>query len=469
MSGIEAARRVADAVLYEGYLLYPYRASSCKNQVRWQFGVVGPIGAEAAGVGEDSSMFTECLVQSATDVRVDVVLRFLHVQWRAVERRVAGPGMQFEPVDELALGSTRWIPWHEAVDREVTVIGHDIIVGEPRHIVDIALPGGEDVELLRDGAGQVVGRLVRTRWPLSGRLSLRARNAAGADDLLILRISLDNIVTWQPETPVAGTTPRDVAARRSFVSAHLLVAAHSGRFVSLVDPPEWAAEAAAACSNSRCWPVLVGVEGEQTADLVLGSPIILPEHPVIAEESPGDLYDATEIDEILTLRIMTMTDDEKLAARGTDPRAAAIIDRSDDMPPEVFERLHGALRGYAPSFDDSEIPTYGSAAAPWFDEAADAAVAPETDSVLINGVAVAKGSRVRLRPRRRADAHDMFLADRTAVVARIDLDVEGVTHVAVLLEDDPASDLHDWYGRYYYFGAEEVEPLPALQPSEVSP
>jgi hypothetical protein len=469
MSGIESARRVADAVLYEGYLLYPYRASSCKNQVRWQFGVVGPIGAEAAGVGEDCSMFTECLLQSATDVPIDVVLRFLQVQWRAVERRVAGPGEQFEPVEELQVGTTRWIPWHEAVEREVTVAGHDVIAGEPRQVIDVTLPGGEDVELLRDDNGQVVGRLVRTRWPLSGRLSLKSLTTPGADDLRVLRIGLDNIATWAPGTSVAGATPRDVAARRSFISAHLLVSAHGGRFVSVVDPPEWAAEAAAGCTNSRCWPVLVGVEGEQTADLVLGSPIILPEHPVVAEESPGDLYDATEIDEILTLRIMTMTDDEKLAARGTDPRAAAIIDRSDDMPPEVFERLHGALRGYAPDFDDSEIPTYATAAAPWFDEAADAAVAPETDSVLIDGVAIAKGSRVRLRPRRRADAHDMFLADRSAVVARIDLDVEGVTHVAVLLEDDPASDLHDWYGRYYYFGAEEVEPLPALQSSEVSP
>jgi hypothetical protein len=199
--------------------------------------------------------------------------------------------------------------------------------------------------------------------------------------------------------------------------------------------------------------VLLGDEGQQSAPLVLGSPIILPENPIVAQESPGDLYDATEIDEILTLRIMTMTDDEKLAARGTDPRAAAIIDRSDDMPPEVFERLHGALRGYVP----------------WFDEAADASVAPETDSVLIDGVAVAKGARVRLRPRRRADAHDMFLAGRSAVVARVDLDVDGVTHVAVLLEDDPASDLHDWYGRYYYFGAEELEPLAAQAPSEISP
>jgi hypothetical protein len=468
VTSIDAARRVADAVLYEGYLLYPYRASSCKNQVRWQFGVVGPIGAEAAGVGEDSSMFTECLLQASPDVAVDITVRFLQVQWRAVERRADGPDARFVPVEELWVGDARWIPWHEAVEREITLAGLDVTAGEPQRTIDITVPGDEEIEEVHDEAGNIVGRLVRTRWPLSGQLSLKALAAAGADDLRVLRIGLDNIATWQPGTTVSGTTPRDVAARRSFISAHLLVSADGGRFVSVVDPPDWALGAARSCTNSRCWPVLVGVEGEQTAELVLGSPIILPEHPAVADESPGDLYDATEIDEILTLRIMTMTDDEKLAARGTDPRAAAIIDRSDDMPPEVFERLHGALRGYAPSFDDGEIPTYGSAAAPWFDEAADAAVVPETHNVLIDGVAVAKGSRVRLRPRRRADAHDMFLADRTAVVARVDLDVDGVTHVAVLLEDDPASDLHDWYGRYYYFGAEELEPLAARTHSDVS-
>jgi len=186
---------------------------------------------------------------------------------------------------------------------------------------------------------------------------------------------------------------------------------------------------------------------------VLGSPIILGDYPEIAAESPGQLFDSAEIDEILTLRIMTMTHEEKIAARGgTDPRAAAIIDRSDGMAPEVFERLHGVLRDEGPDRPDPEFPT-------WFSEGAEASVAPETDVITINGVPVSKGSRVILRPNRRADAHDMFLAGQVAIVRRIDLDVEGQTHVAVLLEDDPASDLHDWYGRFYYFGADEVEPL----------
>jgi hypothetical protein len=113
------------------------------------------------------------------------------------------------------------------------------------------------------------------------------------------------------------------------------------------------------------------------------------------------------------------------------------------MPPEVFERLHGVLH---------------DPGAPWFSEAAEAEVAPEVDAVVVDGVAIARGSRVRLRPRRRADAQDMFLAGQAAVVRRVDVDVEGDTHVAVLLEADPAFELGDWHGRFLYFDPTEIEP-----------
>jgi hypothetical protein len=188
---------------------------------------------------------------------------------------------------------------------------------------------------------------------------------------------------------------------------------------------------------------------------VLVAPIILPDQAEIAPESPGDMFDATEIDEILTLRVMTLTEDEKAAARGTDPRAAAIIDRCDSMPDEVLERLHGARREVPPAVEPPTDP------APWWDPGADESVSPETDFVLVGDVAVSKGSRVRLRPTRRADAQDMFLAGRAAVVTAVLSDVDGGTHVAVVLEDDPAADLHDWYGRYWYFGSDELEPLPS--------
>ena len=80
---------------------------------------------------------------------------------------------------------------------------------------------------------------------------------------------------------------------------------------------------------------------------MLSSPIILYDHPELAPESPGELYDGTEIDEILTLRTMALSDDEKAEARATDPRAAALLDRVDSMDPQVLARLHGTLRSPA--------------------------------------------------------------------------------------------------------------------------
>ena len=100
---------------------------------------------------------------------------------------------------------------------------------------------------------------------------------------------------------------------------------------------------------------------------------------------------------------------------------------------------------------------------PWWDPGADASVSPDTDRVEVNGVAIAKGSRVRLRPgARRADAQDMFLAGRIATVEGVFFDVEAHSYLAVTLEEDPAAELYQWHGRYLYFSPDEVEPLEAL-------
>jgi hypothetical protein len=485
MTSLERAKRVADAVLYEGYLLYPYRASSSKNQVRWQFGVLGPAGAVAQMVGEEPSIYTECLLQPLDDkASIEVNLRFLQTQWRSPERCIgAAAGIdRFEPVEELRVGATNWIGWHEAIEQEICVPGLTVAELLAGRVVELTLPGGEDIEVVHGDDGAVAGRLVRTRYPLGGRLTVSGTVVSSAPQVVTIRVEVENTATLEATDEQSRTVRRDLAARQSFVGTHLLLVAQDAVFCSVVDPPGWAAEVAAGCTNARCWPVLAGARGDDghTSEIVLGSPIILGDYPEIADESPGQLFDSAEIDEILTLRIMTLTDEEKIAARGTDPRAAAIIDRSDDMPPEVFERLHGALRSFdtpgsgdppTAGWEGPDFPSITSSfgadgeltgvheAAPWFNEQAEARVAPETDVVMIRGMPVSKGSRVRLRPSRRADAHDMFLAGQTAVVRRIDLDVDGETHVAVLLEDDPASDLHDWHGRYYYFGPEEIEPL----------
>jgi hypothetical protein len=229
-----------------------------------------------------------------------------------------------------------------------------------------------------------------------------------------------------------------------------------GDFVSLLEPPESATDAVARCRQHRCFPVLAGRPGEK--DVMLASPIILYDHPEIAEQSEGALYDSTEIDEILTLRVMTMTDEEKAQARATDPLAAKIIDRCDSMSPEAMMNLHGVLRDPHAMDQPRLIPEIPDGV-DWWDPLADNAVQPDIDAILVNGVRVMRGSRVVLRPSRRADAQDIFFAGKTALVTSVHEDVEGNQHVGVVVEDDPAADLHDWYGRYLYFAPDEVEPL----------
>jgi hypothetical protein len=470
----ELARKVADAVLYEGYLLYPYRASAAKNQARWQFGVLMPRLWSEAGPDEPWATRTECLLEPEEATTVRVLVRFLHVQAKTVEVVDVEAGT-FHEIGALPVDGSELVPWDEAVEQEVTVTAPLARLLEGELVTPFERPGGRRVEPVHTAAGKLAGRTVRRRWPVLGSVRLSAERLEGPYGLVRLRLVVENASAWnEPDAD------RGVALRRSLVAAHSLLGIDQGVFLSLLDPPEWAKPYAEACQNLHTWPVLIGDEGRR--DAMLSSPIILYDHPTIAPESPGDLFDATEIDEILTLRTMALTDDEKREARATDPRAAAIIDRVDTMPPELLERLHGAVRYLRdvtdPATPDPDPPLDGPptgrvadpgegrdrlstapvAPGPLGVEPGDRTVSPETDGVVVAGVTVAKGSRVRLRPGQRADAQDMFLTGRMATVEAVFTDVDGNRHLAVTLDEDPAADLQRWHGRYLYFSPDEVEP-----------
>jgi hypothetical protein len=464
---------VADAVLYEGYLLYPYRRSSWKNRVRWQFGVLaprgwvearGPVRETVAGSVDAWRQRTECLLEAGPSARLEMRLRFLQLQRRSVRQR--GADGQLVELDSLDVGGERHITFDEAVPKEFDLAVELSELAEREHTELIAVPSGEETEPLGDVADDGA-RVVRTRWPLMARLRLSISDAPAPFPLRRLRVDVENSVTDQ-----AVDAPRAEVLRRCLVATHCLISVRHGAFLSLLDPPAWASAAAKECANLHTFPVLAGEGGGR--DAVLSSPIILYDHPQVAPESPGDLFDATEIDEILSLRTLTLTEEEKREARATDPRAKAIMDRVDGLPEEMFARLHGAVRslhrvsGAARSLPNgsngiaagSDLPPLPRPAAPWWDPGADRSVSPGTDAVVVDGVRVARGSRVRLVPRGSgADAHDMFLQGRTARVQAVLLDVDDDRHVAVVLEDDPGADLHQWYGRYYYFAPTELIPL----------
>ena len=478
---MDRARTVADAVLWEGYLLYPYRATAAKNRIRWQFGVLGPPRASSA-IAEDPAMHVECLLRAGPgirsvirsgvqpDVRLDVRLRFLQLVHRQVE--TMGPDGP-QPVDELRVGSAEYLTFDEAVACELPFGPFDVDALRSGAEVGIEVPAGAAIEDVHDERGSVVARVVRKRRRLVGSVMIRAVDISDAPEPGWLRIAVE--VRNTHEESVAD---RDVANAVSFLGAHLLLAADGGIFGSVLEPPTGMDDAAKSCNQRRCWPVLAGSPvGPGLSDIVLASPIILYDHPEVAPESAGALFDSTEIDEILTLRVMTMTEEEKAAARVTDPAAGAIIDRCEQMSGDDLARLHGTLRdprapigtgSVADGLDLAEVPVYGlpgsadspdNGEKPWWDPGVDAAVTPTTDAVTIDGVQVSRGSMVRLRPGRRADAQDLFYAVQVARVVSVYSDVDGHVHVAVVLADDPAADLHEWYGRYLYFAPDEVLPL----------
>ncbi|MBT2536154.1 hypothetical protein [Arthrobacter sp. ISL-69] len=458
---LSLARAVADAVLYEGYLLYPYRASSQKNQSRWQFGILGPPGAAEAGSGEEPEMFADCLLNPGSDAELELHLRFLQLQARTAE--TADDGGSFRPVAELAVGGARWLSWDEAVEQEITLGPFAVARLRDRSgplVLPVRIPAGEDVEELSDDDGLPAGRLVRRRRALHGEVTLSAAattSQATGRPLVRLRVSVANTAKPGAEPP-----NRQEAIATSFIGAHVLLSLRGADFLSLLDPPDRAKDAAAACAQHRCWPVLAGPEGQ--TDVLLVSPIILYDHPAVAPESSVALFDSTEIDEILTLRVLTLTDEEKAEARATDPRAAAIIDQCEAMSPEELQQLHGILRNpHAADFPDSRGSLSGIGGEPeppaWWTPEAEAMVQPHMDAVLIHGVPVARGSRVRVNPSRRADAQDLFFAGQTGRVTSVHFDVDGSTHVGLVLEQDPAADLHEGYGRSFYYAPEELEPL----------
>ncbi len=347
--------KIAKAVLYEGYMLYPYRPSSVKNQQRWNFGVLCPQSYSDAQDGtEASTMQTECLVEGSSESSIEIRVRSLQLSARSVGQLTTAV-TEFMP---KALPPLRWVErfevngrvyqaWQEAAEREVIVRDCSIEELDAGPIVhNFSFAAEKQIEALRDSDGLVGGILLREGSALSGDVEVRA--AYQRDGVFKLTVGIRNTT---PFTVSPGTS-RGTALLHSLVSTHTVLGVNSGAFVSLLAPPEQLSEYASSCKNVRTWPVLVGEEGQ--GDTMLSSPIIFYDYPQIAPESAGDLFDGTEIDEILSLRILTLTDEEKLEMRQSDERARQILERTETLPLEQLMKLHGVLRGLRPLKEEAQ-------------------------------------------------------------------------------------------------------------------
>ena len=433
----DRVKEIANAVLYEGYILYPYRPSSIKNRQRWTFGGVFPQSFSMQSGSDPWTLQTECLVEGDSRSALTVQLRFLHLIARDLARFDAAAGDEtaeaaWRPTPSLEIDGKPFAAWEEAVEREITTptIAFAALAAEPFH-AEFAFPGTREREILRDKKDAVAGAIMRTGHGLQGSVVLSVVEVR--PHLYRLTVRVENTTALAQEE----CESRALAQRGAFASTHAILHVEGGAFVSLTDPPEALAGEAKACVNEGCWPVLVGAEGSR--DTVLASPIILYDYPQIAPESPGDLFDGTEIDEILTLRILTMTDAEKREAAAADPRVRALLERTEALTADDMAKLHGALR----SPRDHPKPTLAA--------------------LISGGRELSVGARVRLKPKAGGDIMDIVLAGKVAIIEAIERDFEDRVHVAVTIEDDPGRDLGlgRFPGHRFFFSREELEPMAA--------
>jgi hypothetical protein len=336
----EGAIRVADAVMYEGAFLYPYRRSSLKNRQRWTFGVLP--ARNAADPAARLGLTGACLLRGQSHAEVQVLLRFLTDDGRQV------------------------------LPREVRSAGASGVQRVPFEFDDL------------------LGALVLERCALG-------------DGYERVRVCVQNC------------TERE----RSLHGVHVLLqvddAAH---FISLTEPPPEAEPYAALCEGQGLWCTVMGSDRARP-DIALAAPVILPDFPQVAPESCANLGDATEIDEILALRIRTLSEAEKREARATDPWVRELLDRVEALDDQQLLRLHGAR-----SDQFREL----------------------------------RGARVMLKPRRSADGMDLVLSGRMAIVCHVERSVDGEVLLGVTLEDDPGRDLgaQGMPGHRFFFGLDEV-------------
>jgi hypothetical protein len=429
---LDAIRPVVEAVLYEGYILYPYRPSSAKNRQRWTFGGIYPQAYFDATAGaEPWQMQTQCLIEGDRDTRIEVRVRFLHPIARDVGELESSLRIwpedhtpAFKRVPSLMVNDTRYLSWQEAMER-------DVLIAEKRlgdlldtlESTSFAFTGHCEIKPIQSDGGLIEGVLVFTQTDVCGVIDLGIETVRAGVHRLTVRIR--NLSMIDPP----GVADRNQASLYSFASTHTLLGVRDGAFISLIDPPASLRDDAAACENQGTYPVLIGTSGDRNT--LLSSPIILYDYPEVAPESPGDLFDSAEIDEILSLRILTMTDAEKREMVVNDPRAAGLLARTEALDRDDFMRLHGVMR-------HPQLP---------------------------DRIRLQVGDHVRLRPKPGKDIMDLVLAGMTALIEAVEYDFDDRVHVAVVIDEDPGREwgVQRMPGHRFFFSPDEIE---LLQPGQ---
>src|SRR5689334_11392970 len=235
---MDTVERIAETVLYEGYLLWPYRRSAIKNQKRWNFGGVYPRSfSETARSGDPWEMQTQCLV-SGSDASLAVKVKFLQAVERKVGRWNLEGGLDF--VESLEVDSERYLAWEEAREQERVIEFQKLSDLAIAHRFALSVPEGSEKEDIFSRAGKNMGALVRSWRSLEGEIEVKAESLR--EPLFRITVQIRNL------TPRAGPD-REAALKQTFLSTHTILQVDGGEFISLTDPPEMFEAEAKACQN----------------------------------------------------------------------------------------------------------------------------------------------------------------------------------------------------------------------------
>ena len=289
----------------------------------------------------------------------------------------------------------------------------------------IALPGAMVGALAHEPAVKESSVPSESGPPLAVRVSLGAESLGGREYEVRLRV--------ENRTIVSSGLDRRHALERSLISTHPLVQVTGGRFVSVLERP---------CASVNTFPVLA--TGDDTA--MLGAAIVLPEHPQIAPESRGGLFDSTEIEEALLLHVQVLSDAERAEIEAADPAVREMIARAAAATPSDILALHGRVTLRDPETTEPPVEPAGLPDPRAGEELAE-----------VDGRRFRRGAKVLIRPAADADVQARMLDGRAATLERIFTDYDGRVHFGVTIDDDPGQELMRDTGRFLYFFAEEME------------
>jgi hypothetical protein len=370
---------LVNSLLYEGYALYPYTPGATKNATPTPFGIVYPPAYAAGNPATFDHLRVECVIEAPADAELTGQARFMQA---AGER-------------------------HQGTVRRLEV--------PPTPLASLAEDGvGEEFEM-------------EGEHPLRGRIRMRAADLGNGLHRVAMCVHNTTPLLGAPEE-----TGRAEALQQSLLSTHVVLQTSAGRFVSPLERDGETGAAVAECRNVNTFPVLA----TEADDAILGAAIVLPDHPRMAPESLGNLFDNTEIEEALLLHVHALSEGEREEIERQDPAVREMIARAEAATPDEILALHGRMELSEP---DTGHPV------------------PGERELTVAGATLRKGGKVVLKPGTDRDVYDRMLDGRTATIERIFVDVDGTPHVGVTVDDDPARELFRETGRYLFFKAGELE------------